>query len=85
MQKGLECGGAYLKLLTENPGEGIRAGDDFKDGTPFTIMFGPVSGREGSMCLDGQAKLDFAWLCRTSAVPPTRVGGGCGAAFGLEI
>lgn len=43
MQKGLECGGAYLKLLTENPGEGIRAGDDFKDGTPFTIMFGPVS------------------------------------------
>lgn len=52
MQKGLECGGAYLKLLTENPGEGIRAGDDFKDGTPFTIMFGPVSGREGSMPLD---------------------------------
>jgi len=43
MQKGLECGGAYLKLLTENPGEGIRAGEDFTDKTPFTIMFGPVS------------------------------------------
>lgn len=41
MQKGLECGGAYLKLLTENPGEGIRAGEDFTDKTPFTIMFGP--------------------------------------------
>lgn len=52
MQKGLECGGAYLKLLTENPGEGIRAGDDFKDGTPFTIMFGPVSEREESIPLD---------------------------------
>lgn len=41
MQKGLECGGAYLKLLTENPGEGIRAGEDFTDKTPFTLMFGP--------------------------------------------
>ncbi|KAJ9110732.1 hypothetical protein QFC20_002773 [Naganishia adeliensis] len=40
-QKGLECGGAYLKLLTENPGEGLRAGEDFTDKTPFTIMFGP--------------------------------------------
>jgi calnexin len=40
-QKGLECGGAYLKLLTENPGEGLRVGEDFTDKTPFTIMFGP--------------------------------------------
>lgn len=39
MQKGLECGGAYLKLLTESP-EGIQA-QQFSGDTPYTIMFGP--------------------------------------------
>ena len=38
-QNGLECGGAYLKLLTESP-EGIQA-QEFSDKTPYTIMFGP--------------------------------------------
>ncbi|CAO1629158.1 unnamed protein product [Sympodiomycopsis kandeliae] len=38
-QKGLACGGAYLKLLTESP-EGIQA-KEFSDKTPYTIMFGP--------------------------------------------
>ncbi|TYJ56812.1 hypothetical protein B9479_002422 [Cryptococcus floricola] len=42
LQKGLECGGAYIKLLTEHEeGEGLRAGEDYTDKTPFTIMFGP--------------------------------------------
>ncbi|KAK8849441.1 hypothetical protein IAR55_004773 [Kwoniella newhampshirensis] len=42
LQKGLECGGAYIKLLTEDEsGEGLRAGEDYTDKTPFTIMFGP--------------------------------------------
>jgi calnexin len=35
----LECGGAYLKLLTESS-EGIQA-LEFSDKTPYTIMFGP--------------------------------------------
>ncbi|KDN53407.1 Calreticulin-domain-containing protein [Tilletiaria anomala UBC 951] len=39
LQKGLSCGGAYLKLLTESP-EGIQA-KEFSDKTPYTIMFGP--------------------------------------------
>lgn len=39
MQKGLECGGAYLKLLTESP-VGIQA-QQFSGETPYTIMFGP--------------------------------------------
>ncbi|KAJ3255999.1 hypothetical protein HK103_005806 [Boothiomyces macroporosus] len=37
-QNGLECGGAYLKLLTHNPD--FEAGK-FEDKTPYTIMFGP--------------------------------------------
>ncbi|WVQ79488.1 hypothetical protein IAT38_001587 [Cryptococcus sp. DSM 104549] len=42
LQKGLECGGAYIKLLTEDKeGGGLRAGEDYTDKTPFTIMFGP--------------------------------------------
>lgn len=32
LQKGLECGGAYIKLLTEDEsGEGLRAGEDYTD------------------------------------------------------
>jgi hypothetical protein len=32
LQKGLDCGGAYIKLLTEGPdGEGLRAGDEYTD------------------------------------------------------
>lgn len=56
LQKGLECGGAYIKLLTESDdGDGLRAGEEYTDKvsssftqtaladeqTPFTIMFGP--------------------------------------------
>ena len=55
LQKGLDCGGAYIKLLTESDetAEGLRAGEDYTDKvsksyeqelmskTPFTIMFGP--------------------------------------------
>ncbi|KAL7424885.1 calnexin [Cryptotrichosporon argae] len=41
LQKGLDCGGAYIKLLTEQPDEGLRAGEEYTDKTPFTIMFGP--------------------------------------------
>ncbi|KAK0560362.1 calnexin [Tilletia horrida] len=39
LQNGLQCGGAYLKLLSESP-EGIQA-KEFSDKTPYTIMFGP--------------------------------------------
>ncbi|CAG8434551.1 5352_t:CDS:10 [Diversispora eburnea] len=39
LQNGLECGGAYLKLLTESD-KGIQA-VEFSDKTPYTIMFGP--------------------------------------------
>ncbi|KAG0242657.1 hypothetical protein BGW41_003760 [Actinomortierella wolfii] len=38
-QKGLECGGAYVKLLTDSK-EGIKY-KEFSDKTPYTIMFGP--------------------------------------------
>jgi calnexin len=32
LQKGLECGGAYIKLLTEGEGgEGLRAGEEYTD------------------------------------------------------
>uniref|UniRef100_A0A1D1YEX8 Calnexin n=1 Tax=Anthurium amnicola TaxID=1678845 RepID=A0A1D1YEX8_9ARAE len=39
LQNGLECGGAYMKLLTESD-KGIHA-EEFSDKTPYTIMFGP--------------------------------------------
>ncbi|ORY34998.1 Calreticulin family-domain-containing protein [Naematelia encephala] len=41
LQKGLECGGAYIKLLTEDEDTGLRNGEEYTDKTPFTIMFGP--------------------------------------------
>ncbi|GAA5823768.1 hypothetical protein JCM3770_005553 [Rhodotorula araucariae] len=39
LQNGLDCGGAYVKLLTDSD-EGIQA-EEFSDKTPYTIMFGP--------------------------------------------
>ncbi|KAG5439162.1 hypothetical protein PCANB_001461 [Pneumocystis canis] len=39
LQNELECGGAYLKLITAS-NEDIRY-KDFSDRTPYTIMFGP--------------------------------------------
>ena len=36
-QSGIECGGAYMKLLSESD-EDLA---EFHDKTPFTIMFGP--------------------------------------------
>ncbi|KAH9267240.1 hypothetical protein BASA84_000782 [Batrachochytrium salamandrivorans] len=38
LQNGLECGGAYIKLLTHDPS---YEADSFEDKTPYTIMFGP--------------------------------------------
>lgn len=38
LQKGLECGGAYMKLLSEN--EELHA-EEFNNETPYQIMFGP--------------------------------------------
>ncbi|EGF83327.1 hypothetical protein BATDEDRAFT_84872 [Batrachochytrium dendrobatidis JAM81] len=38
LQNGLECGGAYIKLLSYN--DKYQA-DSFEDKTPYTIMFGP--------------------------------------------
>jgi calnexin len=37
-QNGLECGGAYMKLLTHDPSFDPSK---LKDTTPYTIMFGP--------------------------------------------
>lgn len=37
LQNGLECGGAYIKLLT---GSSLNL-DEFNDKTPYSIMFGP--------------------------------------------
>lgn len=39
LQDELQCGGAYIKLLTESP-SGIQY-KEFDDKTPYTIMFGP--------------------------------------------
>lgn len=38
LQKGLECGGAYIKLLSEN--EALHA-EEFSGDTPYQVMFGP--------------------------------------------
>ncbi|KAG5455471.1 MAG: Calreticulin family-domain-containing protein, partial [Olpidium bornovanus] len=40
MQQGLECGGAYLKLLQANDAKSFQA-KDFTNETPYTLMFGP--------------------------------------------
>ena len=37
-QEGMECGGAYIKLISEG---GINQLTEFHDKTPYTIMFGP--------------------------------------------
>ncbi|XP_028908320.1 calnexin isoform X1 [Ornithorhynchus anatinus] len=37
-QSGIECGGAYVKLLSRTPELNL---DQFHDKTPYTIMFGP--------------------------------------------
>ncbi|XP_072487362.1 calnexin isoform X1 [Notamacropus eugenii] len=37
-QNGIECGGAYVKLLSRTPELNL---DQFHDKTPYTIMFGP--------------------------------------------
>ncbi|XP_072251284.1 calnexin isoform X1 [Leuresthes tenuis] len=37
-QSGIDCGGAYVKLLTQTPDLDL---DQFVDKTPYTIMFGP--------------------------------------------
>ncbi|XP_008047458.1 calnexin isoform X1 [Carlito syrichta] len=37
-QNGIECGGAYVKLLSKTPELNL---DRFHDKTPYTIMFGP--------------------------------------------
>lgn len=39
LQKGLGCGGAYIKLLSAT--EAGVTPDEFSDKTPYTIMFGP--------------------------------------------
>ncbi|XP_075458149.1 calnexin [Ascaphus truei] len=37
-QSGIECGGAYVKLLSKSPEQNL---DLFHDKTPYTVMFGP--------------------------------------------
>lgn len=38
LQNGQECGGAYIKLLTQETGMRLS---QFQDKTPYSIMFGP--------------------------------------------
>ena len=48
LQNGQECGGAYLKLLSDSP-DLNPAG--FRDQTPYTIMFGPDKcGNDNKVC-----------------------------------
>lgn len=37
-QKSVDCGGAYMKLITEGA---LKDLSQFNDQTPYTIMFGP--------------------------------------------
>ena len=37
-QEGMECGGAYIKLLSEADSLDLK---EFHDKTPYTVMFGP--------------------------------------------
>lgn len=39
LQNGLDCGGAYVKLLRQE--EGTQNFSNFSDSTPFVLMFGP--------------------------------------------
>ncbi|XP_062852392.1 calmegin [Trichomycterus rosablanca] len=39
-QDGIDCGGAYIKLLSDAPGLDLDL-EQFHDRTPYTIMFGP--------------------------------------------
>jgi Calreticulin family. len=44
-----DCGGAYLKLLTEGPA--LQDLTAFNDKTPYTIMFGPDKcGTDDKVC-----------------------------------
>lgn len=38
LQKGLECGGAYMKLLRDDK---KLASEEFSNASPYVIMFGP--------------------------------------------
>ena len=38
LQKGLECGGAYMKLLQDNK---KLQSEEFSNASPYIIMFGP--------------------------------------------
>jgi len=38
LTKGLDCGGVYLKLISDSPDLNLAA---LKDNTPYSIMFGP--------------------------------------------
>lgn len=41
LQKGLDCGGAYIKLLTESEesDEGLRAGEEYTDKVSCDVSF----------------------------------------------
>ncbi|KAF2482508.1 calreticulin precursor [Neohortaea acidophila] len=39
LQGGLECGGAYMKLLQDS--KALQSGEEFSNASPYIIMFGP--------------------------------------------
>lgn len=41
LQKGLQCGGAYIKLLSAEGFPSNEGGDEFNNESPYQIMFGP--------------------------------------------
>ena len=52
LQKGLECGGAYMKLLRNDK---KLASDEFSNASPYVIMFGPDKcGTTNKVCLASQ-------------------------------
>ena len=65
LQKGLECGGAYIKLLTESEdGDGLRAGEEYTDKVsyPDLLVMDQLTSRPHSRSCSAP----------TSAVLPTK-------------
>jgi hypothetical protein len=46
MNYGPDCGGAYIKLLTQPPNNKKFNPSHFNANTPYTIMFGPDKCRD---------------------------------------
>ena len=73
LQNGQECGGAYLKLLSDSP-DLNPAG--FRDQTPYTIMFGPDKCGNDNKVRPAGGRVAVC-RCGRSATWLSRVGDDC--------